>query len=64
MTLRNGDSAGEPLPPARFDALCLIVRSDGTFDYRYADGFKDHVIATLREIADKIEQGTIVEHPK
>jgi hypothetical protein len=39
-------------------SITLLVRPDGTYDYRYAAGQNDFtVMNALREIADQIEHG-------
>lgn len=38
--------------------ITLVVRPDGTYDYRYAPGLTDESVKhMLRDIADQIEQG-------
>lgn len=43
--------------------MTLMVRDDGTYDYRYAPGFDDdRVVGVLREIADQIESGCAIRN--
>lgn len=44
------------------DALLLTVRTDGTYDYHFGPGMtRPSVIASLRDIADQIEEGVDID---
>lgn len=47
------------------DALFLVVRKNGTWDYRYAMGYNDAVVLEyLKMIVERLEAGTYVKDPK
>lgn len=46
------------------ELLKLVVRTDGTWDYRYAKGCTDkQTVELLRQIAQQIESGAHVKDP-
>jgi hypothetical protein len=45
------------------EAVTLVIRKDGTYDYYYAPGYDNTRVANLfRQIAEQIESGCCIEH--
>lgn len=42
------------------EAVTLVIRKDGTYDYHYAPGYAADVADLLRQVADQIENDCVI----